>query len=113
MTRDTEARVGSVTLPAKRLDELRMAEYHRGYVDGQRQRDADEWALDAERRRVVAMLCKAEIMPYPDVLATMGGLMSAVTYPRVVGLNYEDDFECFRTRLIHLLGGDIGKEGAR
>lgn len=78
--------------------------YHRGYEDGRAQRDATEWMLDIERRKVVQRLRELTFEPEFDSNMHLAAVASCVIQPEF-GWTYGT---CNRLRenLIHLLGGD-------
>lgn len=78
--------------------------YHRGYEDGRASRDASEWMLDIERRKVVQKLRDLTFGPESDSNVRLAAVAACVIQPEF-GWTFG---ACDRLRgsLVHLLGGD-------
>lgn len=100
------------------INHARKAEYHRGYEDGRKSVNPDEWQLEQHRRCVADRLRRYRDAPPAQTLEigngdaievdayTFGGILSAVMYPVT-----EFPTSMFIDKLIYLLVGKM-PEGA-
>lgn len=80
--------------------ELKLAaEYHRGYEDGRKARDAQEWKLQQERDELIRKLQR--VKDYPEFYSYDDGWFD-IDY--VLGVEHRSDIPDL---LIHLLGGEL------
>lgn len=84
-----------------------MAEYHRGYEDGKKAKNADEWRLDFERFKVIQ---KLEKLPLDgDSYANLSAICGCI-FTSEFGWS-QDDCGALRDMLVGLLGGGNGTVG--